>query len=257
PPASPLSQAQARLSGAAPESPFTTRLPASGILPRELANVVSGIDRNVLIGFLAIVISIPLVLILTSGTPPDAPAATPMPLVGKAPKYWTDAVSKRRITHEFLAADNDFQMGEMFLVRQEYGEALSLFRDALSRDPEHVGAQFRIGCCLYFTGDRQGAGKAFVKALQMQQDLPEAHLYLARIAAAEDDWNACLAHYQKEFELTGEIMVALEYAGVLRKLGRFPEAIALLSGLPPRFAGHLEVVNLLAQLRDEAKEHGP
>jgi len=213
-----------------------------------------GIDRNVLAGIIAIVLCIPLVLYLSSDMTQEPAEMTAMPQVpAKVPKFWIDAVTKRKITREFLAADNDFQMGEMFLVREQYGDALSLFRDALHGDPGHVGAQFRIGCCLYSLNDYKGAAQAFHKSLEMQPDLPQANLYLARIAVAAQEWDKAIAYYQKEFELSSDVAIALEYAGTLRKLGLFPEAIALLSRLPPRFSGHLEVVNLLAQLKEDTK----
>ena len=256
-PDSSLAQAQARLAGTYAK-PAGQAKQESGLLPETIARHFLHIDKNIVIGIFALAISVPIVVYFSSSTPPETPEITAMPLTPeKAPKFWTDAVTKRQITHEFLAADNDFQMGEMFFIRQQYGEALSLFRDALSRDPAHVGAQFRIGCCLFISGDSQGATKAFQKSLQLQSDLPQANLYLARIAAAAQDWDKALAYYQKEFNLSGDILVALEYVEALRKLGRHPEAIALLSGLPPRYSGQLEVVNTLAQLREEAKEHAP
>lgn len=257
-PESTMAQARARLAGAHPTSVFEDATEESTILSRSLSNVLPGIDRNLLFAFVAIMISIPLILFLTADTPQETPETAFTPQVPmKAPKFWTDAVTKRKITREFLAADNDFQMGEMFLIRQQYGEALSLFRDALSRDPEHVAAQFRVGFCLFTAGDNKGAAQAFRKSLEMKSDLPQANLYLARISAAALDWDQAISSYQKEFDISGDIAVALEYAGTLRKLGRFHEAITLLTSLQPRFSGHLEVVNLLAQLKDDARGLAP
>ncbi len=253
-----MAQAQARLAGLRPAGVRTSTEPGGNSMVNTITNPLSGIDRNLLAGIVAIALCIPLVLYLSSdtGQEPAEPAVMPQGPV-KLPKFWTDAVTKRRITREFLAADNDFQMGEMFLVREQFGDALSLFRDALHRDPEHVAAQFRIGCCLFSLDDHKGAAQAFRKSLEMQPGLPQANLFLARISVAAHDWDTAVAHYQKEFDLTGDVAVALEYAGTLRKLGRFPEAINLLTRLPPRFSGHLEVVNLLAQLREDARGIAP
>ncbi len=255
--ASPLIQAQARLAGTQP-APVSSDSTEAGGVSEVLLRRLPGIDRNLLLGLIAVFISVPLVFYFSSGSSSESSPLTPMQKTpDKAPKFWTDAVSRRQITQEFLAADNDFQMGEMFVVRQQYGEALSLFRDALSRDPKHVGAQFRVGYCLFMNGDNQGATTAFMKVLQQEADHPQVNLYLARISVAAEDWNKAIEYYQKEFDLSGDVMIALEYVAVLRKLGRYPEAIALLSNIQPRYSGHLEVVNTLAQLRDEAKEQAP
>lgn len=249
-----MAQAQARLAGLRPADAGRSKDGDASTISNTISSSMPGIDRNVLAGIIAIVLCIPLVLYLSSDMTQEPAEMTAMPQVpAKVPKFWIDAVTKRKITREFLAADNDFQMGEMFLVREQYGDALSLFRDALHGDPGHVGAQFRIGCCLYSLNDYKGAAQAFHKSLEMQPDLPQANLYLARIAVAAQEWDKAIAYYQKEFELSSDVAIALEYAGTLRKLGLFPEAIALLSRLPPRFSGHLEVVNLLAQLKEDTK----
>lgn len=249
-----LAQAQARLAGLRPTGDGRSGEAGGGGISETLSSPFPGIDRNILAGIVAIALCVPLVLYLSSDTGQEPVETTVMPQVpAQAPKFWTDAVTRRKITREFLAADNDFQMGEMFLVREQFGDALSLFRDALHRDPEHVAAQFRIGCCLFSLDDHKGAAQAFRKSLEMQPGLPQANLFLARIAVAANDWDTAVAHYQKEFDLSGDVSIALEYAGTLRKLGRFPEAIKLLTSLPPRFSGHLEVVNLLAQLREDAR----
>lgn len=249
-----IAQAQARLAGLSPAGTDRSAEAGESYISDTILSPIPGIDRNLLAGIIAIVLCVPLVLYLSSDTAQEPAEMTAMQQVpAKAPKFWTDAVTKRKVTREFLAADNDFQMGEMFLVREQYGDALSLFRDALHGDPEHVAAQFRIGCCLFSLNDHKGAAQAFKKSLEMQPGLPQANLFLARIAVAAQEWDKAIACYQKEFDLSGDVAVALEYAGALRKLGRFPEAITMLSRLPPRFSGHLEVVNLLAQLRDDAK----
>ncbi len=248
-----MAQAQARLAGLRPAGGRSSEADEDRV-SEDISSHVHGVDRNLLAGIVAIVLCIPLVLYLSSDTGLESAETSVIPQApAKAPRFWTDAVTKRKVTREFLAADNDFQMGEMFLVREQYGDALSLFRDALHRDAEHVAAQFRIGCCLFSLDDHKGAAQAFRKSLEMQPGLPQANLFLARIAVAAQEWDKAIACYQKEFDLSGDVAIALEYAGTLRKLGRFPEAITLLSSLPPRFSGHLEVVNLLAQLRDDAK----
>lgn len=248
-----MAQAQARLAGLRPKGDRSLETD-NDIISDDISNSIHGVDRNFLAGIIAIALCIPLVLYLSSDTWQESAETSALSQApAKAPRFWTDAVTKRKVTREFLAADNDFQMGEMFLIREQYGDALSLFRDALHRDPEHVAAQFRIGCCLFSLNDHKGAAQAFRKSLEMQPGIPQANLFLARIAVTAQEWEKAVACYQQEFDLSGDVAIALEYAGLLRKLGRFPEAITLLSSLPPRFAGHLEVVNLLAQLRDDAK----
>lgn len=253
-----LAQAQARLAGLRAAGDGNAKRAEESGVSNAISSSLPGIDRNFLAGLVAIAICIPLILYLTTETDQEPAVTTGTPQVpAKVPKFWTDAVTKRKITREFLAADNDFQMGEMFLLREQFGDALSLFRDALHRDPEHVAAQFRIGCCLFSLDDHKGAAQAFRKSLEMQPDLTQANLFLARISVAAQEWDTAIAHYQKEFDLAGDVAIALEYAGTLRKLGRFPEAIKLLTSLPPRFSGHLEVVNLLAQLREDARGIAP
>ncbi len=171
----------------------------------------------------------------------------------EAPSFWVDAVSRKQITQNFLMADNDFQMGELFLMRGKFDNALSLFRDAVSREPKHVAAQFRVGYCLVQLQDYLEAGKALKKTLEMQGDFPNANLFLARICLIQKEWEKALGYYEKEYAIKTEKTVGLEYAHWLHKLGRFPEAIKILSDLEKREPGNLAISSKLAEVKLDSK----
>jgi hypothetical protein len=147
---------------------------------------------------------------------------------GKIPDFWIDAVSQEKITPEFLKADKDYRMGELFLTREKYSEAVILFEDALSVYPQHIKAQFRVGFCRLNLGDYDRAEAAFSKTLKIDKKFKQANLFLARTAIAQNQEEKARNYYEQELKVNKNLQVAIEFAQFLKETGNIEEAEAIL-----------------------------
>ena len=157
----------------------------------------------------------------TRGTPPAN--------AGKLPTFWTDSATREKITERYLAADKDYRMGELYLTRDRYSEALILFEDALNIRPDHTQALYRIGYCRLHIKDYAGAKTALEKALNLDPKFRHDNLMLARAAAAQSDNKTAENHFNRELELAKDPSVAEEYANFLHDTGRKNEAEELIT----------------------------
>lgn len=148
---------------------------------------------------------------------------------GKLPTYWTDSATREKITERYLAADKDYRMGELYLTRDRYSEALILFEDALNIRPDHTQALYRIGYCRLHIKDYAGAKTALEKALSLDPKFRHANLMLARAAAAQSDNKTAENHFNRELELAKDPSVAEEYANFLHNTGKKNEAEELIT----------------------------
>ncbi len=161
---------------------------------------------------------------------------------GKAPQQWVDSVTNRPVTAKFLAADKDFRMGELFLTRDMFQEALKLFEDALALDPDHLQALARTGYCRMKLGDNKKAAEIFQKVLQKQSGIENVNLYLARISIAEKNKEAAEKYFRAEFALGGDLAVGLELANFLARQGNQNEAMELIATLQEKNPGKMLVL---------------
>jgi hypothetical protein len=145
----------------------------------------------------------------------------------RIPAFWTDAVSQKQITPKFLTADKDYRMGELFLTREKYSEALSLFEDAISIDPDHSQAMLRAAFCRIRLGDQKKAEEMLQKVLKKYPAIRLANLYLARIAAEQNRFSDADYYYSREIKINNDLSTALEYANYLEKSGKTNRASAL------------------------------
>ncbi|EKD84090.1 MAG: hypothetical protein ACD_39C00251G0002 [uncultured bacterium] len=159
----------------------------------------------------------------------SAPTVYAQRATARTPKYWTDSASKEQITQRYLAADKDYRMGELYLTRDCYSEALILFEDALAVRPDHLQALYRVGYCRLNIKDFAGARTALEKALKINPAFRHANLLLARVAVAQNDNQLAEKHFKLELGLDKDPMVAVEYANFLQSSGKDNEAKAIIA----------------------------
>ncbi len=173
---------------------------------------------------------------------PEVMTTTAPGTAGRAPNQWVDAVSQRPVTAKYLAADKDFRMGELFLTRDKFAEALKLFEDALAVEPAHLQALVRSGYCRMQLGDNKKAAEIFKRALSTDAGLASVNLYLARIHLAANDNAAAEKHYRAEFKLSADLASGMELANFLNRAGRQNEAMELIAELQEKHPGKMLVL---------------
>lgn len=173
---------------------------------------------------------------------PEVMTATTPGTAGRAPSQWVDAVSQRPVTAKYLAADKDFRMGELFLTRDKFAEALKLFEDALAVEPAHLQALVRSGYCRMQLGDNKKAAEIFRRALSADAGLSSVNLYLARIHLAANDNAAAEKHFRAEFKLSADLTSGMELANFLNRAGKQNEAMELIAELQEKHPGKMLVL---------------
>ena len=173
---------------------------------------------------------------------PEVMTSTTPATAGRAPSQWVDAVSQRPVTAKYLAADKDVRMGELFLTRDKFAEALKLFEDALAIEPEHLHALVRSGYCRMQLGDNKKAAEIFKRALSVDAGISGVNLYLARIHLAANDNTAAEKHFRAEFKLSADLTSGMELANFLNRAGKQNEAMELIAELQEKHPGKMLVL---------------
>lgn len=205
------------------------------------------------VGLVALFLSIGMLYTLWHFDDASTPTVSTRPdrTSGKTPSQWVDSVTQRPVTAKYLAADRDYRMGELFLTRDRYSEALKLFEDALSIDPEHFQALARAGFCRMQLGDNKKAAEIFKQVLARQPGHEMVNLYLARICIANNDLQAAEKHFKTEFNLNSDLTVGLELANFYARNGKHNEAMELIATLQEQHPGkHLVLANDAASAKN-------
>ena len=161
----------------------------------------------------------------------------------KLPAFWVDALTQEEVTPAFIAADKDYRMGELYLTRDRYLEAISLFQDALAQVPSHHMARLRLGYCRMKSGESDLAKDEFRRILKSEPQFKLANLYLAQIDVREGQYKIAQSHYAAEFKINKDLEVGLEYAGFLQKLGKTSESEEVLEELGKIYPDRTLVLN--------------
>ncbi|MBU1106707.1 MAG: tetratricopeptide repeat protein [Candidatus Riflebacteria bacterium] len=172
----------------------------------------------------------------------------------KIPSHWVDSSSRELITERDLAADKDYRMGELYLTRDKYSEALILFEDALATKPDHIQALYRVGYCRLNIKDFAGAKTSLEKALKIDPAFRHTNLLLARVAIGQNDNRLAEKHFRLELELTADPMIALEYANFLQNLNKEDEANDLISKFQALYPERVLVLSQKPEIKEEQEQ---
>lgn len=183
------------------------------------------------IGAGAIFIGFFIMLIINMSTDLDAPER----ISSAVPSSWIDASTNQKITKAYLAADVDYRMGELYLSRNYYEDALKLFEDALSRDKTHLLALIRVGNCHYYLKNYAKALDTFKRVLSQAPKAQFINLYIARIFKSQNQPKEAIKHYNLEMKLEIRVDIGLEFAHYLRSIGEHNKSMEVLHDLQQRF----------------------
>jgi tetratricopeptide (TPR) repeat protein len=99
--------------------------------------------------------------------------------------------------------ETHFQLGlALEHAAADTSEAESAFRRALTLNPDHAAAHYRLGVLLMTRGNVQGAAVALRRATEIEPGLVEARRALARLSLDARDWTTAIAELQKALAWT-------------------------------------------------------
>ncbi len=247
----------------APEKPLISQNPAAA-MPVSSESTVVNVHMAIPENLRKVILPIGgIILAMTGGIlyftwyysePLPTPVAAPRNT--RAPQQWVDAITQRPVTAKYLSADKDYRMGELFLTRDKFSEALKLFEDALAIDPEHIQALVRSGYCRMQLGDNKNAADIFRKALSKQPAVESVNLYLARICVAENKPDQAEKYLRAEYSLRSDLTVGMELANFLARQGNQNEAMELISALQEKHPGKMLVLAPEAKSGENTAEEG-
>ncbi len=198
----------------------------------------------IIVGVLVLIIIIYLVFSLfSSGVGSGEKVVMAPPMEGTIPEYWIDAVTNQKITPRYIEADVDYRMGELYLSRNLYNEAIRFFSDALRVEPNHNFAKLRWGYAELLQGNYFVAKKLLKEVLSADPKMKNVNLYLARNATGEKDYKSAIDYYKKEYRNYGSLDVGMEYANFLASIGQQDEAMDFLSVLQEKFPDKMLILN--------------
>lgn len=165
------------------------------------------------------------------------------PIEAKVPKYWVDAITNKKLTPQYMQADVDYRMGELYLSRNQYKEAVIFFQMALKTEPEHNIAKMRWGYAEYKLGNYLSAEKLLKEALKSEPRLQNANLYLARTYGEENKIDNAIKCYKAEYKNYSSLEVGMEYANYLAEIGKQNDAMDLLAKLQYKYPNKMLILD--------------
>lgn len=198
----------------------------------------------IIVGVLILIIIIYLLFwLFSSGDDSGQMTVMAPPMEGKIPEYWVDAVTNQKITPQYIEADVDYRMGELYLSRNHYEEAIKFFSSALRTEPNHNIAKLRWGYAELLQGNYFVAKKLLKEVLAADSKMKNVNLYLARTASGEKDFNNAKNYYRAEYRNFGSLDVGMEYANFMASIGQQDEAMDFLSVLQEKFPEKMLILN--------------
>ncbi len=198
----------------------------------------------IIVGVLVLVIIIYLFFwLFSSGGDSSQGVVMAPPMEGKIPEYWVDAVTNQKITPNYIEADVDYRMGELYLSRNQFNEAISFFSDALRTEPNHNIAKLRWGYAELLQGNYFVAKKLLKEVLSADSKMRNVNLYLARTAIGEKNYDSAINYYRTEYRNHGSLDVGMEYANFLASIGQQDDAMDFLSVLQEKFPDKMLILN--------------
>ena len=146
-------------------------------------------------------------------------------------KNWVDIETNKVIDEKYIRADTDYRLGELYLTRDKYHEALKCFNEALAVDKSHLNSLIKSAHCYINIGDFSNAIQNLNIALKLSPRGEFINMYMARAYKAQHDSKKAMTFYEKELKLNMNLTVALEYANFLKKIGESNKSMELLSKL--------------------------
>ncbi len=122
-----------------------------------------------------------------------------------------------------------FKRGTDAMRRGDAQTALSAFGAALEALPDDPVTLFNVGMALIELGHKAGAEERMRRAVYIDDSYREPHFNLALILAERGDLEGAERHFRRTVEIDPDDLEArVRHADVLTRLGKVPEAIALL-----------------------------
>ncbi len=122
-----------------------------------------------------------------------------------------------------------FKRGTDAMRRGDAQTALSAFEAVLEALPDDPVTLFNVGMALIELGDKALAEERMRRAIEIDDSYREPHYNLALILAERGDLEGAERHFRRAVEIDPDDLEArVRHADVLTRLGRTPEAIALL-----------------------------
>ena len=150
-----------------------------------------------------------------------------------------------------------FQLGMTYWAGKDYPNAAMWLVRVDQSNPHHLEAQFFLGLCRYYTGDFDGAERAFL-TVAAAVPLNEVYNDLAAAQTRLNDVAGALANFQKAVEGDSSDPDYHFNLGYLYwKLGRYDEAVTSLRAAVERNSADREATALLGRaLRREGPRPG-
>jgi len=126
----------------------------------------------------------------------------------------------------FLSDSAYAEIGKMLMGQGKRSEAETLFREALTANPQLPMARSSLGAILYEQGKHAEAIRHFQKALEIDPNLAIPHHNLAMAFVDQDNLPEAIRHYREFLRIEpDDLVVRHNLASLLLRTGRIRESI--------------------------------
>jgi Flp pilus assembly protein TadD/Fe-S cluster assembly iron-binding protein IscA len=120
-----------------------------------------------------------------------------------------------------------YNLGRVYLERQEYADAIAEFKVALQLKPTNADAHNNLGLALKHNGDLNGALAEYKEAVRLNPKMASAQNNLANVLYAKHDFKGAIEHYRAALELNpNSAQTHMNLGSALDDAGKHNDAIA-------------------------------
>jgi tetratricopeptide (TPR) repeat protein len=142
-------------------------------------------------------------------------------IYGDAETLYRDTISKN--PHAWMA---HYNLGVLLVNRGRFDEVMAHFSEALRLQPDDADAHYNLGVALEKQGRLEEAMAHFSEVVRLRPDYADAHYSMAVILARQSKFNEAISHYSQALRVNPNYAEAHNNLGVaLFSLGKLDKAI--------------------------------
>jgi tetratricopeptide (TPR) repeat protein len=165
--------------------------------------------------------------------------------------YWETVLR----SDENLTGDTEILAAAGNCLRRafEFTKALPYFERVVGKEPDGFPGNFGMADCCRGLGDFRGARQYYDKILEREPDNPSILTRAGDMCVNLDDFEQAWKYFDRALAGGDNMYARLGFAHIMKRTGRFREALRLLEDIDARHPGQQRIHNEIKECRDKMR----